>query len=683
MKLSEWRLKVTENAMGVLGKISGAADKTAARFGALTDQANKFSDGLHRAADKVPGLNKAFDLITDPFLLAGAGVAGLAAMTYKATTAAANFNHQFLELKNLNLDKTKGEIDKLNSSIMKVSMDNGLDPKATAKAYFDIQSATGKYGAEVDKLVERIGQFSIATKTDFDAAINGAAKAMVNFGVGANNIDQFLASSFKTVQVGITTFDQLAQVQTEYAAAAAGANQNFDTANKLFAAFTQTAKNVDIAANLTKTAFQGLIDPNVIQGLQKYGISMFDAQHHFRKTDDVVHDLAEKFKGMNDIQFAQFMGKVGGPEGMRALLINIRTQGDKLLDTFNNFDNTKFDINKALANAKGDFTTLKTIVGNQFQNIMIQIGQKVLPMVARAFDTISRAMEWVGSNKQLIVDVFSAIWTGVKAALIVFSPLLTVIGLVTIAVWAQNLAWMANPLVWIPALVISVVAAFMLLWKRCEGFRGFLYGLWGSFKEVFMSIWDIAKNILGGIADMVIGLVTFDVGKIKSGAQAFAKGITAANPVGFYYQYGKKIGDKFHEGYNDGVSAVRDNLNKGYESKIDLKVTRTMDTKALLSGKPQNEGFLSSFMSGNAPAGPVAPDRDANGIGDNQNLMGASTGMSGEKQKVVNITFSKGLVNEIHIHAANVRESAGELQRTVLETLARVLNGAEQTIAGE
>lgn len=61
---------------------------------------------------------------------------------------------------------------------------------------------------------------------------------------------------------------------------------------------------------------------------------------------------------------------------------------------------------------------------------------------------------------------------------------------VTVAQWLFNAAMNANPITLIIIAIIALVAGFVLLWKKCEGFRNFFVSMW----ETYISIVKFAVN---------------------------------------------------------------------------------------------------------------------------------------------------------------------------------------------
>lgn len=69
----------------------------------------------------------------------------------------------------------------------------------------------------------------------------------------------------------------------------------------------------------------------------------------------------------------------------------------------------------------------------------------------------------------------------------------------TVAQTGLNLAWLASPTTWIIAGITAVVAIFVLLWNKCEGFRSFWINLWETIKTAFGNAKDWVVN---GVSDM-------------------------------------------------------------------------------------------------------------------------------------------------------------------------------------
>ena len=472
----------------VQAKLSGVTAKMDAKL-------NRFTGSQVNMAAKVAG--------------AFAAIGGAALLTVgldKSIDAAVKFDSAFLPIKQLNLDKSKAEMDSYRNIIRDSSYEVGTDLATSTKAYYDLQSATGLYGKEAESVFKMVGKYSIATGANLGDAMNSTTKSMKAYGLGVADIDALLTSNAKTVQVGITTFDELARVQTDYAGAVSSAGQNFDTGNKVFAMFTSIAKSADTAANMTKTFFDGIgSQSKEIQ--DNLGIKVFDAKGNMKDADKILFEISSKFKNMNEQQITGIINKIGGPEGLRSGLAKVKTGADDMIATFNGFDASKFSIAEALKNADADFATMKTKFNNRIEIIFSKIGEKMIPALSKMLDVLTPTIDWLAHNLDWLIPVIVNV-TSVLAAF-------------TAGVWLFNIATAANPIglitIAIGAMIAMVTiaimkfdtwgAAFLVLMGPVGlliiAFKS-LYDHWDSIKKAFKD-----DGIIGGLKR--IGQVLLDV----------------------------------------------------------------------------------------------------------------------------------------------------------------------------
>lgn len=332
-------------------------------------------------ANEVPMIGQAFKLASNPIALTIAGIAALAKGIDYTTQKAADFNTQFRNLANLNLDKSKREIDSLRRMVLDTAYSKGFNTDKTVMGYFDVQSTTGKFGGEVKRIVEKQGEFANLMQADFNEYIAGTAKGMANFGFGAEKLDEFNRSAYATVKVGVTTFDQLAKVQSVYAGAAAANNQTFDTANKLLALFTVKTKSVDEAATLTKSMFNDLTKDATIKAFKKIGISIYDTNGNIKQADSLMMELNKKFLALDgDKKVIALKNEFTGSDGLISLVQAATDKSGQLQNTFNSFDSTKLGLNKALELARNDVNYINETLQNKIKALEIEIGTNLLPL---------------------------------------------------------------------------------------------------------------------------------------------------------------------------------------------------------------------------------------------------------------------------------------------------------------
>jgi TP901 family phage tail tape measure protein len=352
---------------------------------------------LTEFVDEIPMAGEALRFLQSPAGIAAGAIGGIGLAAGKAVNEAEQLERQFLKIEQMNLNKSKEEMESYKKSIVETSRTIDQMPETTAKAFFDVQSATGLFGEEVKQVVEQVGTFADATNTDLTSSINAAVKAYRNFDLEAGNLDKLLQANIKTVQTGITTYNQLANVQADYAGTAAAANQTVASANKLFSAFTATSKNVDEAATLTKTAFESLSESSVVNTLEEFNIQVTDAQGNLLKTEPIVRNMVRAFEDLGPEQIRKLKEEVGGTEGMTMLLSQAQSQGEGLLKTFEKFDNTEADISKVTDKAKDDLSEIKEDIMTDISAEFTTIGEGILPIWVDVLKDVKSIMKSINS----------------------------------------------------------------------------------------------------------------------------------------------------------------------------------------------------------------------------------------------------------------------------------------------
>ncbi|MDT8347362.1 MAG: phage tail tape measure protein [Flavobacteriaceae bacterium] len=607
---------------------------------------------LNSATDRMQGKLDRFKLgsVKTAGAIAGAfaAVGGIALLTIgmnKSINAAQDFDAAFLPIRNMNLDKSKAELDGFRNEIRNAAFEIGSNLVDSTNAVFDLQSATGLYGDDAIEVFKKVGRFSLATGANINDAMNSTTKSMKAFGLGVEDIDKLLESNAKTVQVGITTFDQLAKVQTEFAGATSAAGQSIDTGNKIFAMFTSISKSADIAANQTKTFFQGL-GQQADQIKKELNIDVFDVNGNMKAADDLLKEIGGRFKSMSDEQITAAINRIGGPEGLRAALSKVKTGAEDMISTFNAFDSTTFSLKAALENAEGDVSKMREMLGNRLEAIFSKMGEKILPMIAGFIDRINPVLEFLFNNFDTIIGFMG--------------PFIAVLGVLTAAVWAFNIAASANPVSLIVIAIAALIALIVTAIKKFDEwgaglllFMGPIGIIISAFKSIF-DHWESIKKAFkdGGILAGLkrLGLVLLDA--LLKPIQQVLETLAKFDPTGLAQKALDKV-KAFREAnqlVTPGEIEARDKANK---LKVDeKKLTRTPDT-------PDDDP--------NKPVKPnnTGPDKVAGSAGQVRNV-------------TINIdSFNKGGINMSQEAGRGL--SLQDIENWFKEAMLRVTLNAERT----
>jgi phage-related protein len=144
----------------------------------------------------------------------------------------------------------------------------------------------------------------------------------------------------------------------------------------------------------------------------------------------------------------------------------------------------------------------------------------VTPFLSKFATLIGAVIGWVTKCKPVMIALGVAV--GVVAGAMAIQTAVTLATNVALAAWAAithvaavaagvlkvamvavNLVMAANPFVLVALAVVALVAAFVLLWTKCEGFRNFITGMFDVLKTGVVAVKDA---FVAGF-DLIIGAV--------------------------------------------------------------------------------------------------------------------------------------------------------------------------------
>ena len=181
-------------------------------------------------------------------------------------------------------------------------------------------------------------------------------------------------------------------------------------------------------------------------------------------------------------------------------------------------------INDGLKDAGlGDISTILINVGNTIKQALISLA----PYIVKIISLLSALFGWISKNKEMlltlakvIVPVVAAIklyntYIAIQNALLKLNATTAIFTktaqlaqaaatkVVTAAQWLLNVAMSANPITWIIIAIVALIAIFVLLWNKCEGFRNFWIGLWEWIVNAAQGAWEWIKGAVGGIVSAI------------------------------------------------------------------------------------------------------------------------------------------------------------------------------------
>jgi hypothetical protein len=258
-------------------------------------------------------------------------------------------------------------------------------------------------------------------------------------------------------------------------------------------------------------------------------------------------------------------------------------------------------------------------------------------MVKKVATGIVDMVHWLKENKTMLIEL--GVVVGVTAAgwgiyLLVQNASFVATTLLTGAITALNFVMNLNPVGVLVVAIGAFVAAIVVAWNKCVGFRAVLTGLW----EVVKEFGHVVSDVFQGVWKQIHGVFTFNASEIKEGFGQTASAMAEA---------GQRMATAYKQGY-DGVMA------EDAKSKLETE-------------KPAMAGAKASPIKSKPLTEEKAKDTSPKGA-------------SGTKSVNIHISIGK-LIETFKVSATNIQESTGKVKELVAQTLLSAVNDS-QIVAG-
>ena len=437
-----------------------------------------------------------------------------------------------------------------------------------------VLSATDKMSRVISQTMGR----SMKSMADFQKKANAIADTTNKIGLGMIGV----GTSVSTALFGMVknTADNAKEISR--------ASQRVGMSTEAFQVYSEAAKRAGIdtdrfqssTARLAKNQYMAAHGNKALSATFKsMGVSVFDANGNYKKTNVLMRDLADKFQkapdGTKKIAYATALfGKAGkdmipmlnkGGAALDKLSEEMKLNGN-IIDTegiekAKRFNEKMRDMTEKLEGAKNK-------IAIAVMPAFTKLGEKMLVI-------ITRITTWIKENKALIpklihwakitMEVGVGIWaisTAIKAVVAISQTIKTVVavfkavkmiiwgvrsgyyaliaaqklgaawtGIVAAATWAWNAAFVASPIGWIVLGIGALVGVLALAWNKFEGFRATIKTTWevvkgfGSILKDYVI--DRIKGIISGLGSMGRAIGLLFKGKFAEAGGEALKGVKA------------------------------------------------------------------------------------------------------------------------------------------------------------
>lgn len=315
-------------------------------------------------------------------------------------------------------------------------------------------------------------------------------------------------------------------------------------------------------------------------------VKITDAQGNFRDMADIVRDVNKATDGMSESERMVALQSTFTADSIKAMGILCGTGADQIDEFTQALYGSKGaaeDMADAMNdNLQGDIQEMKSA----FEAAAIAIGEKLDPVFRGLVQTVTKVVSAFSKLPAPVLTVIMVL-AGILAAV---GPILIIMGQLMISlkniregflmlkalkaasiftnmvnpitlvkgaflslkgvimntvIPALSSLWafmLANPITFVIAAIVALVAIFVVLWKKCDWFREFWINLWNSLKDAvlkfyndnkaifdavvqfFSKAWEAIKTVFGGFITFLKGIFTGDMSMAVDGLKQIWEG---------------------------------------------------------------------------------------------------------------------------------------------------------------
>ena len=283
-----------------------------------------------------------------------------------------------------------------------------------------------------------------------------------------------------------------------------------------------------------------------VETFEKLGLSMDEISGLSR--EDLFAKVITAFQGMEDsAERAALANDLFGKSGQElAPLFNTTAEETQALMT--QIEELGGVMSEDTVKAGAQFEDSMTALDAAFKGAGASLFEQLIPALTSFMNKASEFIADGGLEKiinllKFLAPLVVAIVAGF-AGFKIITGIITIIQGLTTVFGVLNAVMAANPIGIVVLAIAGLVAAFALLWNKCDAFREFWINLWNTIKETFASIWESIKTFF-----------TQDIPNTINNVVNFFKELP-----GKALQWGKDLLDSFIQGIKDKINAVKDTI---------------------------------------------------------------------------------------------------------------------------
>lgn len=420
--------------------------------------------------------------------------------------------------------------------------------------YRDLYLTHGKNSTEAKECAKEIDRLSSELKenktklTEAERAADKFDKTLDDVSDSSNDASNSMSDSFKKIGAAVTAYfavDKVVDFGKQVVEAAANVSAEASAFEQIMGGYSDTAqkKMNEIADNTGMVAsrltpymtsmtakFKGLgFDIGEATDLASDGLNLAADAAAFwdMSLDDSMSHLNSFINGSyeggeaiglfaNDTQMASYAVSQGLVKQTKdwASLDEATKQATRL-EYAQNMMKASGAVGQA-AKESSQYANVQANLNEKWRQFKAQIGepllenvvnpamQKLSGLVDKASTGFQDLQKWVSENKTLL-SVLGGVIGAVAVGMETFAIKTKIAAIASemhkaaalkekFAVLGLNGAMLTSPVTWIVAGIVALIAVFVILWNKCEGFRNFWINLWDKIKTAFAPVIEFVKS---------------------------------------------------------------------------------------------------------------------------------------------------------------------------------------------
>lgn len=376
----------------------------------------------------------------------------------------------------------------------------------------DVGAAIGEINTRLDFTGNKLKvastdflKFAKVNGIDVNSSVQLVTRAMGDAGIAADDYASLLDMLTIAGQKSGISIDSLATNLAKYGAPMRALGIDTENAIAMFAGWEKAGVNTEIAFSGMKKA------------ISNWGAAGKDSTKEFAKT-------LEEIKKCPDIASAttkaiEVFGAKAGPDLADAIKGG-RFEFETYIEALKNSKGAVESTYGAIVDEVDD----AQVASQNFKVSMHDLGETISKIVGPILKSLSEKLKAIMDKfnslspeaKQIIVTIagivavvgplimlVGSIITGIGSLITAIGTIKTAVAGLTIVQNGLNLSFLACPITWIVLAIAALVAAFVVLWNKCEWFRNFWIGLWEGIKTALGTAWTWMQSVFNAIVTTI------------------------------------------------------------------------------------------------------------------------------------------------------------------------------------